>query len=478
MLHSTAKQFRISLVDVWGFIRGEKRPVTNEVCNQQMNHMTERKSILRSLIILAIPTVLEEILATLLQYVDTAMVGRLGEEATAAVNVTQSVSWLVYSIPGTVGIAVLSLISQAYGSGDKDRMQKISKQVFYLVLVVGLLMGILCVGLSPFIPVWMGAEEKICQDASMYFSIVSLCMVFRVSGILFGAAIRAIQDTKTPMLINLFANLMNVVLNFLFIYGLGMGVKGAAFATMISYSISGCLMFIAYRRKELLRYSIRGLKPDKTILKEIQNISVPLLGTSITSHMGYIVFASLVTSLGTTVFAAHSIAVTAEQIFYIAGYGVRTATSTLIGASIGEKNERKFREVIRLSVILTTIMMCFSGGMLYLTAKPLMSLFTNSDKVVALGAMVLAMVALSEPFFGLMIVMEGVFYGTGKTKYVFVVETFSMWCVRILCTYICVHILHLGLDAVWLCMIADNVCKALLLSIPVMLKKGGMRITD
>ena len=132
--------------------------MTKRVSSRQIYHVSEKNVILRSLIILAIPTVLEEILATLLQYVDTAMVGRLGEEATAAVNVTQSVSWLVYSIPGTVGIAVLSLISQAYGSGDKDRIQKLSKQVFYLVLVVGVLMGFLCVGLSPFIPVWMGAE--------------------------------------------------------------------------------------------------------------------------------------------------------------------------------------------------------------------------------------------------------------------------------------------------------------------------------
>ena len=93
--------------------------MTHQMCEKQSNSITENKAILRSLIVLAVPTVLEEILATLLQYVDTAMVGRLGEEATAAVNVTQSVSWLVYSIPGTVGVAVLSLIARAYGSRDK-----------------------------------------------------------------------------------------------------------------------------------------------------------------------------------------------------------------------------------------------------------------------------------------------------------------------------------------------------------------------
>lgn len=430
-----------------------------------------RKEILYSLIMLSIPTVLEEILATLLQYVDTAMVGRLGEEATAAVSVTQSVSWLVYSIPGTVGIAVLSLISQAYGSKDEVQMQRISRQVLYLVLGVGVIMGVLCISLSPFIPVWMGAEEIVWHNASLYFTIVSSSMIFRVSGILFGAAIRAIQDTKTPMLINLFANFLNVILNYVFIYALGMGVKGAAIATMISYTISGILMFVAYRKKAELRYPWKSLHFDGDVMKKVGEVSIPLLGTSITSHMGYIMFASLVASLGTTVFAAHSIAVTAEQIFYIAGYGVRTSTSTLIGASIGEGNKRKFSEVIRLSVVLTLLMMCLSGAALYLVAAPLMSLFTNSAKVVELGAMVLGMVAFSEPFFGLMIVMEGVFYGTGKTKYVFVVETFSMWCVRILCTYLCLHVYGFGLRTVWMCMIADNVCKAILLSIPVVGKK-------
>ena len=187
--------------------------------------------------------------------------------------------------------------------------------------------------------------------------------------------------------------------------------------------------------------------------------------------MGYVVFAALVSSMGTTVFAAHSIAVSAEQIFYIAGYGFRSATSTMIGISIGERNKNKFRSVQKNSILITVIMMILSGTVLYFVAYPLMEVFTSSESVAVLGAKMLRLVAFSEPFFGLMIVLEGIYYGLGKTKYVFVSESISMWCIRIAFTFLCVKIWELDLTAVWYCMIADNLFKALLLSVPFVLKK-------
>ena len=180
--------------------------------------------------------------------------------------------------------------------------------------------------------------------------------------------------------------------------------------------------------------------------------------------------------MGTTIFAAHSIAVTAEEIFYIPGYGFRTATSTLVGNSLGGRNRDKFRKVSIISVIVTVAMMCVNGVILYLSAKMLMSFFTPSQAVADLGADMLRLVAFSEPFFGIMIVMEGIFYGLGNTRYAFIVETFSMWGIRILLTFLCVKVWGLDLRAVWLCMIADNVCKAVLFAIPVMTPKGRSKL--
>lgn len=431
-----------------------------------------RKNVLKTIVKLSVPTVIEELLSTLLQYVDTAMVGQLGEDAAASVSVTTTVSWLISSIPSAISVAVLAMIAKAIGSGDSEKIRNISRHTTLTVPVIGVFLGAVSIVLSPFIPVWMGAEVSIQKQASLYFFIISLSMLFRCSGIIFGAALRAATDTKTPLFINFGANTLNAALNYLLIYKAGLGVTGAAIATAISYAVSGILMFAAYRKNKLLYYKIGRFKIDKNILREGSKIGLPVLGTSAASCLGYVVFASLVTGMGNTVFAAHSIAVTAETIFYISGYGLRTATSTLVGISLGEQNSRKFETVCRLSASITVGMMIVSGVVLYLSSEILMRLFISSEESASLGAEMLRIVALSEPFYGLMIVTEGIFYGLGKTRYAFVIETLSMWGIRILFTFICVRIWGCGLREVWLCMIADNIFKALMFIIPVCTIKG------
>lgn len=426
----------------------------------------DNREILRMLVTLSIPTVLEEILHTLLQYVDTAMVGRLGEQATAAVSVTTTITWLINSISGASGVAILAMISKAVGSGDDKRIRKISQQALLLTVVFGAVTGGVSVLLSPYIPVWMGAEEAVRRPASVYFTIVSLPMVFRSANIILGAAIRGTKDTRTPMYISIGSNLLNAVLNYLLIYTAGLGVTGAAIASAVSYTVSGVLMFVAYRKKEKLYWKWDSFRVDRQLLRECADIGVPVLGTNMASCMGYVVFAGLVSGMGTTVFAAHSIAVTAETIFYVPGYGLRTATSTLVGISLGENDREKLRKVSKESILLTVGMMFVSGMILFFVSYPLMRLFTPVEGVAALGAEMLKLVAFSEPFFGLMIVLEGIFYGMGRTRYAFIAETGSMWGIRILFTFLCVTVWKLDLRAVWYCMIADNVCKAVLFALP------------
>lgn len=436
-----------------------------------MQKEIKEKSIAASLFVLALPTVIEQILNTLFQYVDTAMVGKLGENATAAVSVTTTINWLISSIPSAIGIAALTMVAKAVGSKDEDKIKRISGQIVSLVLLSGILISVLACGLSPFIPRWMKAEENIWRDGTIYFLIISLPMVFRFSSHILGSVIRGAGDTKTPMIITIFANLFNIGLNYLFIYALQMGVTGAAIASAISFSLSGIAMFIVFCNNKVLNKDGLKLCFDTKILKEIAEIGVPVLGTNITSCAGYVVFAALVSGMGTTVFAAHSLAVTAETLFYIPGYGFRSATSTLVGNAVGEKNERKLKEVEKYSILFTVGMMFFTGAVLYFTAFPLMKVFTPSEEVARLGAQMLKIVAFTEPFFGLMIVMEGIFYGKGKTTYPFIIETISMWAVRILFTYLCVVVWNLSLREVWFCMIADNIFKAIALGIPLVINR-------
>ena len=423
------------------------------------------KVALVSLITLSIPTILEEVFATLLQYVDTAMVGRLGEKATAAVSTTTSIGWMINSIPGAIAIAMLAIASKANGAGQDEKLKKLAGQSILYAFVVGVILEILALVLSPFIPIWMGVEEDIVRPASLYFSITSITLIFRTSARVFAAMIRSLKDTRSPMYISVAENILNVILNFVFIYGLGLGVVGAAIASCISFGIGGIAMFLMMLSKKQLRPSFVDLKPDKDIWMEALPIGYPVLGATVVSCMGYIVFAGMVSGMGTIIFAAHSIAVTAEQIVYIPGYGLRAATSTLIGNALGEGNTAKLSATRKMAILMTMVIMLVNGTLLFLFAYPFMQIFTNSTEVVIIGSKMLKLVSFSEIFFGLMIVLEGISYGMGQTKHIFVCESFSMWGVRIVGTFLCVKIFGLGLTAVWICMIADNICKAVLLFI-------------
>jgi putative MATE family efflux protein len=422
----------------------------------------ENKKILRTLISLAVPTIVQEIMGTLLMYVDTAMVGHLGEKATAAVSTTTTVTWLVAALPYSFAIGLMAMMSRAYGAKDNDRMHALAELAVKMVLIIGSGMTIICVGLSPFIPGWMQAAPVIRRQASLYFAIICLPAAFRAGSSIFGTCIQAVKDTRTPMIVNLSSNVANVILNYLLIYVCGLGVTGAAIATALSYAGGGTAMAVIFLgRKEFGRpvpFKRRGI--DRALFTETAGIALPALGTSVISCAGYVVFAAMVSGMGTTVFAAHSIAVSAEELFYLPGYGLRTATSALVGISIGEKDLKKLRVVKRQSVLITIGMMCVTGSLLYLVAFPMMRLFTSSAEVAVLGAAMLRIVAFSEPFFGLMIVWEGICYGFGLTKRVLAIESVSMWGVRILLTFLVVEIWGLGLKEVWYCMVADNVFKA------------------
>ncbi len=439
---------------------------TNDTNNSSIQlNKKQNTEVFKTLILLSIPTILEEVLSTLIQYVDTAMVGRLGEKATAAVSTTTTINWLLHAIPAAIAVAVLAQASKANGAGDKEKLRRISGQALTMAFITGIILEIISIALSPFIPVWMRAGEDIRANATLYFAILSTTLFIRSASRVLAAMIRATKDTKTPMIISVSENILNAVLNAIFIYGLGMGVKGAAIASAISYGIGGMLMLTVYMKNELLRCPLSYLKPDRPILKESYRIGMPALLTHCASCMGYVVFAAMVSGMGTTIFAAHSIAVAAEEIVYIPGYGLRLATSTLVGNALGEGDMRKLKITERISITITMIIMFVNGILLFIFATPLMGIFTTSAPVIELGASMLKLVAFSEPFFGLMIVLEGIAYGKGQTKSVFYIETFSMWGIRILSTYICIRFFAVGLIIVWCCMIADNIFKAVALSV-------------
>ncbi len=421
---------------------------------------------------LAWPTMLEQLMQTAVQYVDTAMVGVLGTQATAAVGATSTVNWLVGSSIMALGVGFLAFIAQAFGAGQDERARQIVGQVVLAVLVIGTFFTALTVVASPYVPIWMQVDEAIRDLAGRYFFVLYIPMLPRTATILFGTVLRAAGDTKTPMKIGLLVNLTNVVLNFLLIYetrpmqiggwaftmpGAGLGVEGAAIASAIAFVLGGILITIVLWRHPRISPRGQSIRPDFQILRPCLKVALPNMAQRFGTSLGYVVFASMINSVGDVATAAHTIANTVESAFYIPGYGMQTAAATLAGNAYGAGDEKRLKEMAAMFLPIEIVLMAISGGCLFVVAPAFMDIFSNSAEVIALGATVLRMVALSEPFFGFSIIVEGLMMGVGRTKEAFVYNIIGMWAVRIVGTWVCTQMLGLGLVAAWGCMIAHNI---------------------
>jgi len=420
---------------------------------------------------LAWPTMLEQLMQTAVQYIDTAMVGSLGTQATAAVGATSTVNWLFGSSISALGVGLLAFIAKACGANDREAAKRSVSQAVLIVLTAGIIFTILPLALSGQIPKWMQVDESIQELASRYFFILYVPMLPRTASIIFGTVLRAAGDTKTPMKIGVLVNLINVVLNFLLIYptrtlqilsfsftmpGAGWGVLGAAVASAIAFTVGGIVITIVLWRHPMVSPKGHSLKPDMEILKPCLKVAFPNMLQRFGTSLGYVAFASMINSLGEISTAAHTIANTVESAFYIPGYGMQTAAATLAGNAYGAKDPERMKKLAKMFIPIEIGLMILSGGALFILAPGLVSIFSESEEVIRLGTTVLRMVAVSEPFYGFSIIIEGMMQGVGKTKAPFVYNVAGMWGVRIVGTLICTQFLGMGLVSAWACMIAHN----------------------
>ena len=425
------------------------------------------KAMIATILALAWPTMLEQLMQTAVQYIDTAMVGSLGTQATAAVGATSTVNWLIGSSVSALGVGFLSFIAQAYGAKDREAAAKAVMQAVLVTVVCGTFFTALTLGLSARVPVWMRVDESIRELAGQYFFILYLPMLPRTASIIFGTVLRAAGDTKTPMKIGVWVNIINVVLNFLLIYptrqirgftvpGAGLGVIGAAIASAVAFTFGGVAITMVLWRHPLVSPRGQRFRPDWTILRPCLKVAMPNMLQRFGTSLGYVAFASMINALGDVATAAHTIANTVESAFYIPGYGMQTAAATLAGNAYGARDRQRLRDLSAMFIPIEVGLMILSGGALFFSAPALMDIFSDSPEVIGLGTTVLRMVALSEPCYGFSIIIEGMMLGVGNTKEPFVYNILGMWGVRIVGTFLCTTFWGGGLVAAWGCMIAHN----------------------
>ena len=241
-------------------------------------------------------------------------------------------------------------------------------------------------------------------------------------------------------------------------------------ASAVSFFVGGVIITIVLFRHPVISPKGHSIKPDKEILAPVLKIAAPNMLQRFCTSLGYVVFASLINSLGEVSTAAHTVANTVESAFYVPGYGMMAAAATLAGNAIGAKEKTKLKETSRMIFLSEIVMMIVSGGLLFAFAPFMMGLFSSDPEVIRMGSIVLRMVSLSEPFYGVSIVTEGIMQGAGETIRPFIFNAGSMWGIRILGTFICINLIGLGLISAWACMIVHNL--ALLAMLWIYYKKG------
>ena len=432
---------------------------------------------LASVLLLAWPAIIEQMMLTLVQYVDTAMVGSLGSAATAAVGLTSSTTWLFNGLFNAAAVGFSVQVAQHLGAGRQEEAKRVTWQGLRFVVLFGVLMGAVGFVLSFFLPAMLGADPAIRGDASLYFRIMACAMPFTLGSNMFSAIIRCSGDTKTPMVLNLMINILNVCLNTLFIYetrpvsllgleftmwGVGWGVGGAAFASALSTAFVACMfVLVIFRRKSPVQIGWKKRYPfDRHCLGTAWKLGLPVALERATMSLAQIVITALITGVGTVAVAANHLAVTAESISYLPASGVAVAGTTLVGQAIGAGRKDLAQRFARMVSWMGVVIMTFGGGVLFCFSVPLIRIFTDVPEVIDLGSQVLRIVAFAEPSLAPPLWPLAACGGRETPRGRSSLACAPMWGVRITLSLLLVG--NLGLIGVWLAMAAELCARGLI----------------
>jgi len=445
-----------------------------------------RQQQLRMVVSLSIPAILAQLRTTIMQYIDAAMVGSLGANASASIGLVSSSTWLFGGICTAAVTGFSVQVAQFSGAGETERGRAVFCQSLLMAAVLGLSLALIGMVISPFLPGWLGGKTDIQRDASRYFFIFSCALPSLQFRQLAGGMLQCSGDIKTPSMLNILMCGMDVLFNSLLIFpsrrislfglsvmipGAGLGVTGAALGTALADVVTVCLMlWAACVRSEQLRLSRNcRWKPDILCYKTAFRISLPLAFEHIILCSAQIAVTHIVAPLGTVAIAANSLAVTAESLCYMPGSGIGTAATTLVGQSLGAGRRDLARRFARLAVLLGVVVMSVTGFFMFLLAPCIFTMLTPDLEVQRLGAQVLRIEAFAEPLFAASIVTSGALRGAGDTKIPSFMNLFSMWGLRIPAAGFLAP--RIGLYGVWFAMCGELCIRGVLFLIRLLREK-------
>jgi len=378
-----------------------------------------------------------------------------------------------------LNVGTTALVARDFGAKQKDEARKVAGQSLLITLVFGITVSPFIFYFADNILVLMSAEENVVSLGSQYLKIVLSFFIFRLI-ILTGSSIfRGAGDTKTPMLITLVMNCVNILFNWLLIFGIWifprMEVAGAAWATSIAYTIGASLIFYRlFSRKSILTISFKHIVDvNISIIKRVLRISLPATIDASLTQMGYLFFIKIVTMLGTVSLAAHQIAIRIEALSFMPGFALGVATTTIVGQSLGANKPDLARLSMRKNCQIALALMGFFAFIFLVFAKPMASIFHPEQDVLALSAYCVMIAALEQPALAIYIVYAGGLRGAGDTFSPMIVTIVGTLCIHLPVAYVFGIVLEWGLAGIWFGAALDWIVRAI--AVYILFRKGRWR---
>jgi putative MATE family efflux protein len=425
----------------------------------------EDKNLFKHMLTLALPIMGSNLLQTLYNLADTYFLGKLGSEALSAPSVSFSIIFFMIIFGSGFSMAGTTLISQAKGKGDLDRVDFYVSQTFgILVLTSFVIMAAGLVG-TPAILRAMQVPEEIFDVVALYLKIIFLGMPFMFMSFVLRATLQGIGDSVTPLKIQIVTVVLNIILDPLLIFGIGpfpmLGVAGAAIATVISRAVNMFLAFyILFSGKKGIRIRRRYLKPTKEAWSLIMRIGLPSAFGGGLSALGFSVLQGVVNTFGAPVIAAFGVGNRIIGLFNMPAQGISQATAVLVGQSLGARDERSAERVVKYGSISIFVFVTLGMSMTFFFGNRVTTFFISDPEVIAYGTQLFRIVSLSVIFFCLFTVVNGAFQGGGDTKPIMIFNIVRLWGVRVPLALLLAKVMGMGPEGIWWAMFASNVVVA------------------
>ncbi len=427
-----------------------------------------RRAVLHDVLRLAGPAIAQQLLYTLLFLTDRIMLGHHSAEALAAMQVGGPLIWSLFSVMGAFVAGTVAVVGRAIGAGHREEASAATRASLALAAGVGLIAALA----APALPSLVGmlfpeAGPDVQAHARGYLSVAVPSMPIFLVGFVAASALQAAGDTRTPFLVSVAANVLNVGASWAFIYGeLGapeLGAAGASLGSSLAAAMEMAVLLWLLGRSEA-PLSWRGRGGERAALGRILRISRAALGERLIQHAGFMGYVVLIGWLGPLAMAANQALIAVESVAFLTADGLGIAAATIVSQRLGAERPLEARRGGWIATGTAVALLSAFALVFLVVPRPLIALLVESPTVVEAAVPCLRVGALAQPFMAVAIVLAAALRGAGATRAALAASLLGGLLIRIGATAALAFGLHLGLLGVWLGSAADWVARAALVS--------------